>query len=406
MRVRPASVLLVGLVGFCIGVSAAFAAPPFGSFGGKVGGGNSGAGLLPLHGWALDDDGVAAVDILVDGVIVGRAIYGRTRPVVTDRFPGFPDSAAPGFAFQLDTTRYLNGLHTIGARVRSETGEVTNLNSRVFEFLNLTHNLAPFGEVEFPNPQAELRGNCNLADPARRFSVVSGYALDAGVDADDQGVGYVELLIDRAIWANTNTDCRFSTPEGGLSDCYGLRRVDVERRFPDLVDAPHSGFRFVLDVGFLIEAVGYSQGSHNLIVRGGDVSSQVRNIAELRVTFVCDENLGNEESFGEIRRPRPGNVHGGTIQVDGWALDWEGVDRVAILVDGIEIGTATRGFADPPVTALFPGYPDSATPGFRFALDTTAFSNGSHVLEALVRDDLGNDTYIGKRSIVIGNPNQ
>ena len=47
----------------------AWAAPPFGSFGGQVGGGNAGANLMPLTGWALDDNGVNAVDILVDGVV-------------------------------------------------------------------------------------------------------------------------------------------------------------------------------------------------------------------------------------------------------------------------------------------------------------------------------------------------
>ncbi|HEY4573262.1 MAG TPA: hypothetical protein VIJ26_04845, partial [Thermoanaerobaculia bacterium] len=89
-----------------------WAAPPFGSFGGIAGGGNSGAGLLPLSGWALDDNGILAVDILVDGIVAARANYGRARAGVTARFPGFPDSAHPGFGFQLDTTHYLNGVHS------------------------------------------------------------------------------------------------------------------------------------------------------------------------------------------------------------------------------------------------------------------------------------------------------
>src|SRR4051794_16731679 len=87
----------------------AWAAAPFGSFGGKVGGGNSGAGMLPLFGWALDDNGIERVDALVDGVVVGQASYGRSRPQVTRRYPGYPDSAAAGFSYELDTTHYLNG---------------------------------------------------------------------------------------------------------------------------------------------------------------------------------------------------------------------------------------------------------------------------------------------------------
>ncbi len=44
-----------------------------------------------------------------------------------------------------------------------------------------THNLRPFGKIEFPHAQAEMRGNCDIDSPNRRYSVISGYALDVGV---------------------------------------------------------------------------------------------------------------------------------------------------------------------------------------------------------------------------------
>jgi hypothetical protein len=380
----------------------AWAAPPFGSFGGIVGGGNAGAGLIPLHGWALDDNGVQAVDILVDGLLAGRATYGRARAGVTDKFPGYPDSALPGFAFELDTTHYLNGLHTVSVRVRSKAGEVVFLPSKTFQFANVEHNLEPFGRIEFPEPQAELRGKCNLENPNRRFSVVSGYALDAGTTDDDYGVGYVELLIDRAVVANTQTDCRFSVPEGGYADCYGIRRTDVERIFPGLKDSPHSGFRFVLDVGVLM-AIGWTPGSHILTVRAADHANQVRNIAEVPVTFSCDEDGANENSFGDIDLPRNGLLYHDTIQVTGWALDWEGISSIKILVDGHILGLATLGFSRPEITSVFLGFPESAAPGWRFNLDSHLFSNGEHFIDVIVVDDFGVETYIGKRRFVINN---
>src|SRR4051794_22254450 len=130
----------------------AWAAPPFGTFGGKVGGGNSGAGLLPLQGWALDDDGVGSVDVLVDGIVAGRADYGRNRPGVAVQYPGYPDSDAAGWSYFLDTTHYLNGNHRITPRVTSKTGEIVNLPTKTFQFLNVTHNLVPFGKIDFPLP--------------------------------------------------------------------------------------------------------------------------------------------------------------------------------------------------------------------------------------------------------------
>jgi N-acetylmuramoyl-L-alanine amidase len=383
----------------------AWAARPFGQFGGKVGGGNGGAGMLPLYGWALDDDGVERVEILVDGFVDGKANYRRSRPQVTKKFPDFPDSALPGWVYQLDTTHYLNGVHTITARVLSKSGELVNLGSRRFQFGNLTHALDPFGQVEFPKHQAELRGHC-LADPARRWSIVSGYALDTGVQVEDTGVGYVELLLDGAIFANSNRDC-FRLDDFNLPvNCYGLRRHDLVPIFPHLKDAPHSGFRFAMDIGFLITGLGYSEGTHRLTIRAGDTFNQVSTVDEIFVTFSCDDldPFDDEEALGDIEQPLDGNQYSGIMRIKGWALDWEGVQRVEVFVDGFNVGTAFYGHARPLITPVYPGYPDRAFPGWEHSFDTTQFSNGEHYLEVVVTDDLGQDTYIGRRRFVIANP--
>src|SRR5688500_5415231 len=81
-RAMQRKILWTAIGALLLAALPAAAAPPFGSFGGKVGGGNGAANLLFLHGWALDDDGVDSVDIFVDGVIAGRAVYGRSRPGV------------------------------------------------------------------------------------------------------------------------------------------------------------------------------------------------------------------------------------------------------------------------------------------------------------------------------------
>jgi hypothetical protein len=382
----------------------AVAAPPFGSFGGKVGGGNSGAGLFSLQGWALDDDGVDSVDILVDGAVAGRADLHRNRPLVAVLYPGYPDSTAAGWGFILDTTHYLNGNHTVTPRVRSLTNEFVNLPSRVFAFGNVTHNLVPFGKIEFPAPQAELRGKCD-ATPVRRYSVLSGYAMDAGVQEDDTGVGYVELLIDRSLFANSREDCFFSNPLGGFTNCYGLRRLDLESQYPGLKDAPHSGFRYVFDVGALIANGLYLEGQHVLSIRSGDHFGQVSIIQEIPVTFVCDEHRGNEESVGQIDPSlQPHQIVSGNAFVTGWALDWEGVFKVTVLVDGTSVGDTGLGLLRNDISALYLGYPQTAAPGWALSFDTSEFSNGPHEIEALVTDNTGATTFIGKRPLIFHNP--
>jgi N-acetylmuramoyl-L-alanine amidase len=384
----------------------ASAAAPFGFFDPEQVPGIPGAsGVIGMHGWALDDDGIRAVDIYVDGAIAGRAIYGDHRPGVASLFPGFPDSEAAGFVFQLDTTHYLNGLHTIDAQAISHSGERRFLNSLVFQFVNTTHNLVPFGKIDDPLPNTELFGNCDLGGP-RRYSVISGYALDTGVEIGDTGVGYVELLIDGSLWANSRVDCGYDPATGGLTDCYGLRRFDVEAGFPSLRDAPHSGFRFVLDIGFLLD-FGYVPGFHVLTIRAGDVKGQVAEIAEVPVTFFCDDFIGNEGSFGDIDFPAdPGRTVSGLTTWTGWALDWEGVADVQIFVDGVFIDLAERGLPRPGVTAHFPGYPDAALPGWRYILDTTTIANGTHQIQVVARDEspAAVETVIGERTFIVSNP--
>lgn len=397
--------IFAALVGLAA-APAALAQPtvPFGSFGGQVGGGNGAAGVMRLAGWALDDDGVESVDILVDGIVVGRANYGAFRPNVAARYPGFPDADGAGFGFRLDTTRFLNGLHTVNALVTSETGEKRFLNPLVFEFLNTTHNLVPFGHIEFPLEDQELYGTCDVNDPQRRLTVISGWALDVGVERNDFGVGYVELVLDGSLLANSRVHCSYIPALGGFTDCYGVRRMDIERVFPLIKDSPHSGFRFVLDIGDLI-AFGYAEGHHVLGIRVGDISGQVAMIDEIPVTFRCDDVIANEASFGGVDLPVGGLFFGGVpVEITGYAVDFEGVDRVEVYVDGRLVGTALYGLPRPEVAAAFPGYPDLPAVGWSFTLDVTALSDGFHQVQVIVVDDEGATHLVGERTFRVNNP--
>lgn len=404
-RLTAATAFVATLAAATLLVAApAAAATPFGFFDGHVDNprGIGLSGVVRLAGWALDDDGVQRVEIYVDGRLIGQATYGMFRPQVAANFAAFPDSDAAGWGFRLDTTRFLNGLHTVNPLVVSESGERTFLNGRVYQFTNTTHLLKPFGRIELPFEDAELFGTCNPLQFPRRLAQVSGWTLDVGVEIGDFGVGYVELLLDGAILANTVTDCVFDPGLGGWVDCYGVRRLDVERAFPLIKDAPHAGYRFVVDVGDLLDS-GWAEGRHVFTVRVGDISGQVADVDEIPVTFRCDDVLGNEASFGGIDLPTAGLVFAGTVEMTGFAVDFEGVDRVEIYVDGAFQGNATLGLPRPAVAARFPGYPGAGAAGWRFLLDTTRFSDSVHELQAVVVDELGESVLIGERQFKINN---
>lgn len=392
-----------------------------GFFEGPTNGDNAGTGAVGMTGWALADSGIQRVVIEVDGEEVGTAIYGQPRPDVEALFPFFPDSDGPGFAYHLNTTDFPNGPHTVSVRVVTNAGtERVIAGTQQVLFSNNIAILRPFGEIKFPQRNADLFGTCNRENPVV-YTPITGYALDLGVEIGDTGVGYVELLVDGAqifepdprdplgldpLYFNSRTGCYYDVTKGGLTNCYGLPRLDVERRFPFALDAPTSGFRFVLDVGYQIAARGLAEGAHILTIRSGDVGSQVENIDEIPVNFFCIENLPNRGSIGFIETPRQGFVFGGgDIIFQGWAVDFEGIDRIEVFIDGVFVGEAAFGVDTRPQVALrFMGFPDANAPVWRLVFDSTLLSNTEHQVEVFAVDVNGFETLIGERTFTVFNP--
>jgi len=408
--VAAALVLLLGTQaaiaqnGTCLSAESTLDPSEFrGFFEGPLGGGTIITGVVGMTGWVVADNGVQHVQFLVDGIAAMDTVYGQLRPGISDLFPGFPDGDNVGFGAYLDSARFTNGVHIVNALVTTNDGRQTLLNARRLTFNNNAHLLVPFGELLSPPENANLIGRCNVDDPNRHLTAFVGYALDTGLEVGHRGVGWVELLIDGVIYANTRRDCRLSVVAGGLADCYGITRHETTTFYPTLADTPNSGYRFVVDIGDLISNKGLSLGPHDVIIRVGDLAGQQTNIAELPMNFFCLENFTNFDSIGDIEVGDGPKRVSGTVNVHGWALDIEGVVTVRILVDGAFRANATYGFARPGVTMLYPSFPQSAAPGYQYLLDTTALTNGPHTLGVEVQDEIGTRTFIGERHFLVFN---
>ena len=75
-----------------------------------------------VSGWTFDNVAVSKVEISVDSVIVGQAMYGLARPDVVAVYPGVPN---PGYDFSLDTTNLIDGPHKIAVSVTDTSNNVT-----------------------------------------------------------------------------------------------------------------------------------------------------------------------------------------------------------------------------------------------------------------------------------------
>ena len=101
--------------------------PPFGSVD-QPGAGQSLSGTVTVSGWALDNSQVAGVDVLIDGIAAGSALYGSSRPDVSGVYPQAPPNS--GYSYALDTTRYANGSHQLLVRALDVYGNTAILSQR------------------------------------------------------------------------------------------------------------------------------------------------------------------------------------------------------------------------------------------------------------------------------------
>jgi hypothetical protein len=95
------------------------------------------------------------------------------------------------------------------------------------------------------------------------------------------------------------------------------------------------------------------------------------------------------------------SVVSGTISVSGWSWGLPGMASVDVFVDGNRVGSADLGLSRPDIPIFFPGAPSNT--GFRYALDTTAFPNGSHSVVVKATDNNGNVATYATQQMTISN---
>ena len=97
-------------------------------------GGDTLAGTASLDGWVWALLGMASVDVFVDGSQVGSATYGLDFPGVGIAWPGAPVQV--GFHYDLNTTRFTNGSHSIVAKATDTAGHVATLQTKQITISN------------------------------------------------------------------------------------------------------------------------------------------------------------------------------------------------------------------------------------------------------------------------------
>ncbi len=79
-------------------------------------------GRLVIEGWALARDGMAGIDVELDGTLLGHAHYGMARPDVGAVFPDWEGASRSGYTFHCPSRALPDGDHVIRLTARSKTG--------------------------------------------------------------------------------------------------------------------------------------------------------------------------------------------------------------------------------------------------------------------------------------------
>jgi len=376
-------------------------------------------GIFPVTGWALDDEDVAYVEIMVDGLAMGNAVTGVHRPDIGNRFPSDPDAEDSGFVRMLNTTVLNNGIHVLAVRVVDNDGASRVIGRRFVQTFNTGSNLPPFGDIDWPiDNHTMFADDCeeengqlppwsgDVYDDPDNVDMIVGWALDVGSRVDMGGVAYIQLLLDGVIIDDTNEGSFYWEPAEWDFRYYGHPRMDIHNLYVDVPNSKHSGFSFLVDVNYLRLARGFSEGLHLFKVRAGDRENNVTDIAQLPVIFDCDDDE-DEPSWGDIWTPEHMELVAGVVEVTGFAIDSRSFDQVEIWVDGLYIGIADHGLPSPDLDELYPWMPPtfSNNAGFSYELDTIAedLADGEHSLIVWTHDNRDGRTIIGERRFVLDN---
>jgi GT2 family glycosyltransferase len=110
-------------------------------------------GSFLIEGWAIARDGVASIEISIDGKHFGDAKYGLRREDVGEGHPGWENAAFSGFAMVVPRTA-VAGEHSVRVEVRSRNG-----HSKAIDFAIKAGDVSEEGSLWLPRrkmPRAEI----------------------------------------------------------------------------------------------------------------------------------------------------------------------------------------------------------------------------------------------------------
>jgi beta-N-acetylglucosaminidase len=288
---------------------------------------------IDVVGWSLDSSGVAKVQVFVDNVYKGDAAVGLPRADVNKVFPGYSGGTNSGYKYTLDSSNLSNGSHTLTVKSMGKNG------TTVQQSVKVTRGTLP-SMMFIDTPRNNFNVNGNQIN-------VAGWSLDAS------GINKVQIYLDNVYKRDA---------------AIGVSRQDVNKVFPGYSGGANSGYNYTLNLS------GVSNGKHTITVRsigksGTAIQQSIKINKVILTPLICIDTPQNNSS-----------TNGNQVNVAGWSLDANGINKVQIYLDNVYKGDATIGISRQDVNKVFPGYSGGATSGYNYTLNLSGVSNGKHTV--------------------------
>jgi O-antigen biosynthesis protein len=329
-------------------------------------------GILHIVGWAVCLAPVAEVQVLIDEQRFSAAEYGRPRDDVALSNPGYPNARQSGFELHADISSFDDGERVIKVQAIATTG-ITRETILPFTFAAARRGRA--GRRD----ENKVQLFCDHIHVTESGQVsVSGWAVAA------EPTERIAVLLDGNELGNAQL---------------AIERPDVGNRFPQLAHARKAGFSFQGAVRPV------ARGEHLIVLRycaGGDETDIPLPVlaapgGAVEITASAPEGAAESNRLLSIDLPKiiDGKVVApirGNLEIAGWALAREGVDRVDILIDRQRLASVHTGIARPDVQTAFSGWEGALTAGFSSILPNRSMRSGEHVVTVALYDKAGQAT--------------
>jgi ADP-heptose:LPS heptosyltransferase/GT2 family glycosyltransferase len=186
-------------------------------------------GRLRVQGWAICSQGVEAVMVFLDGVLIGETQVGLERADVGNAYPKVPGARKSGFNFSGAAAEGVTGEHILSVRVRTPHGRAGGVRIPIVAVEAAASPTAEAGAADDFGINLWIDSPA-IADGAATKSVRSSMTI-AGWAVAGRGIEEIAVGIDGH---------RVATAY------YGIRRDDVAAALPNIPNSLLSGFAALL----------------------------------------------------------------------------------------------------------------------------------------------------------------